>query len=211
MFTGIVRDIGRIADIKDLSDSYGKLSGLTLCIEPSNLKLENIKLGDSIAVNGACMTVVDICQKYFYIDVSSESLSCTTGLNNLNAMVNLETSLTINNGIDGHLLYGHVDCIGKVDKFSSVGESKELFISLPIDFSKFVAYKGSIAVNGVSLTINKVVDKTYTCLIKINVIPHTMKETNLKFIKDGDLVNIEIDTIARYIVRMMEYYTVKNQ
>ncbi|AGF48579.1 riboflavin synthase alpha chain [Candidatus Kinetoplastibacterium oncopeltii TCC290E] len=211
MFTGIVKDIGRIVGIKDLSDSYGELSGLHLCLEPSNLKLENIKLGDSIAVNGACMTVVDICQRYFYIDVSAESLSCTVGFDNLNSIVNLETSLTINNnGIDGHLIYGHVDCIGKVVKFSSVGESRELVIILPVDFSKFVAYKGSIAVNGISLTINKVVDDVDGCLIKINVIPHTMKETNLCFLRDNDLVNIEIDTIARYVARMMEY-TAKNQ
>lgn len=210
MFTGIVRDVGRIVSIKDLSDSYGKLSGLNLCVEPSNMKLENIKIGDSIAVNGACMTVVDICQRYFYIDVSAESISCTIGFNNLNALVNLETALSINNGIDGHLLYGHVDCIGKVEKFSFVGESKELFISLPVDFSKFVAYKGSIAINGVSLTINKVIDNIHECLIKMNIIPHTIKETNLRFLKGGDLVNIEIDTIARYVVRMMEYYTAKN-
>ncbi|AFZ83207.1 riboflavin synthase alpha chain [Candidatus Kinetoplastibacterium blastocrithidii TCC012E] len=209
MFTGIVRDLGRIIGIKDLSDSYDRLAGLNLCIEPSTLKLENINIGDSIAVNGACMTVVNFCQKYFYIDISAESLSCTVGFNNLNTIVNLETSLSITNGINGHLLYGHIDCIGKVEKFSSVGESKELYISLPVEFSKFVAYKGSIAVNGVSLTINQVIDNINTCVIRINVIPHSIKETNIQFFRDGDLVNIEIDTIARYVARMMEYYTVK--
>jgi len=200
MFTGIVAAVGTITNIVSLStESDG---GLQLTIDAGNLTLQDVALGDSIAINGACMTVVSKNEKQFCIDISRESLNLTSGLDQPGP-VNLEKALTLADRIGGHLVSGHVDGLGTVIKFSQVSESFELVISAPKNLAKYLAYKGSIVVNGVSLTVNRVTDFAEHCEFSINLIPHTLQVTTLKHLKTGARVNLEIDLIARYVERMM--------
>lgn len=148
------------------------------------------------------MTVVEKTENGFKIDVSHESLDKTTGLDNTND-VNLEKAMALGDMLGGHLVSGHVDGVGVVREFSPVAESWELVIEAPSHLGKFLAYKGSVAVNGVSLTINKVTDVETGCLFSINLIPHTLEVTTLKNLKAGSRVNLEIDLIARYVERML--------
>ena len=161
-----------------------------------------MRIGDSIAVNGACMTVVSKTDDSFSIDVSAESLSKTCGLNTFGE-VNLEKALKLGDSIDGHLVSGHVDGVGQVESFEKIDESYRLIVRAPVKLSPYFAYKGSVAVNGVSLTINSVEDTAMGALISINLIPHTLAATTLKNLKAQDMVNLEVDTIARYVERMM--------
>jgi len=200
MFTGIVGAVGTITNIVSLStESDG---GLQLTIDAGNLTLQDVALGDSIAINGACMTVVSKNEKQFCIDISRESLNLTSGLDQPGP-VNLEKALTLADRIGGHLVSGHVDGLGTVIKFSQVSESFELVISAPKNLAKYLAYKGSIVVNGVSLTVNRVTDFAEHCEFSINLIPHTLQVTTLKHLKTGARVNLEIDLIARYVERML--------
>jgi len=200
MFTGIVAAVGTITNIVSLStESDG---GLQLTIDAGNLTLQDVALGDSIAINGACMTVVSKNEKQFCIDISRESLNLTSGLDQPGP-VNLEKALTLADRIGGHLVSGHVDGLGTVIKFSQVSESFELVISAPKNLAKYLAYKGSIVVNGVSLTVNRVTDFAEHCEFSINLIPHTLQVTTLKHLKTGARVNLEIDLIARYVERML--------
>ena len=159
-------------------------------------------VGDSIAVNGACMTVIEVNEREFKVDVSAESLSKTTGLDTFGE-VNLEKAMRLGDRVDGHLVSGHVDGVGQVESMEQVAESWRLVVRAPRKLSPYLAYKGSITVNGVSLTINKVEDTALDTLITINLIPHTVEVTTLKHLKAQDNVNLEIDTIARYIERMV--------
>ena len=167
-----------------------------------DLGLEDVKIGDSIAVNGACMTVVDKTDREFKVDVSAESLSKTTGLDTFGE-VNLEKAMRLGDRVDGHLVSGHVDGVGQVESMEPVAESWKLVIRAPRKLSPYLAYKGSITVNGVSLTINSVEDTALDTLVSINLIPHTVEVTTLKSLKAQSYVNLEIDTIARYVERMM--------
>ncbi len=201
MFTGIVAAVGRIVKVSPLKDGQQD-AGVQLSIQAPSFPLTGTKLGDSIAIQGACMTVVDFTKDGFTVDVSRESLNCTAGLD-AEGDVNLEHALRLGDSLDGHLVSGHVDGLGEVTHFAPVGESWDLRINVPQNLSRYLANKGSITVNGVSLTVNKVIDHTDGCEIRINLIPHTVQVTTLKDLKQGARVNLEIDMIARYVERMV--------
>ncbi len=205
MFTGIITGLGRIVDIQSLGSSSNH--GKRLTIETPAGYLSDVGLGDSIALNGACMTAVslDPTNNRFTIDISAESLDKTTGLSEP-GIINLEKALRAHDRLGGHIVSGHVDGIGKVTHFAEVGESWELRIHAPIELAKYMAYKGSITVNGVSLTVNTVGDLAdgKGCEISINLIPHTVQNTALGQLRQGSSVNLEIDLIARYVERMLQ-------
>lgn len=207
MFTGIITGTGKITAVEALGDlpSHGK----RLTIETPAGYLDDVGLGDSIALNGACMTVTtfDPAQRQFTVDVSAESLDKTTGLDQPGP-VNLEKALRANDRLGGHLVSGHVDGLGTVSHFAPVGESWELCILAPKDLARYLAYKGSIVVNGVSLTVNRVADLAEGCEVSINLIPHTVENTALGSLSAGSKVNLEIDLIARYVERMLSTTTV---
>lgn len=203
MFTGIVAAVGRIEKIEPLGGGHAD-AGVHLTIHAGELDLTDVGLGDSIAVQGACMTVVSLTASGFSVDVSRESLRLTHGLDQLGE-VNLEKSLRVGDQIGGHIVSGHVDGLGTVVHFESVGESWELVIQAPANLGAFLAYKGSMTVNGVSLTVNRVQDVEGGAQFSINLIPHTIKVTTLKHLKAGQQVNLEVDTIARYCERMLRY------
>lgn len=200
MFTGIVAAIGEIVRVSPFN--RGQDSGVRLVIQVNDFLRDSTKLGDSIAIQGACMTVVELATDSFSVDVSRESLNCTAGLDAVGA-VNLEHALRMGDSLDGHLVSGHVDGLGEVTRFEPVGESWDLRINVPANLAKYLAYKGSITVNGVSLTVNQVDDHAAGCEIRINLIPHTVEVTTLKHLKAGAKVNLEIDMIARYVERMV--------
>jgi riboflavin synthase len=204
MFTGIVAAVGKITDVQPLEG--GLDAGVRLTVDADGLPLADVALGDSIALNGACMTVIEKTDTAFKVDVSRESLNCTVGLDGLNE-VNLEKALTLAERLGGHLVSGHVDGLGVVRKFEPVGESWELVIEAPKSLAKYLAFKGSIVVNGVSLTVNRVNDigagDELVSQFSINLIPHTISVTTLKHLKAGSKVNLEVDLIARYVERML--------
>lgn len=204
MFTGIVAAVGNISSVQPLEG--GLDAGVRLDIHAGGLPLADVGLGDSIAINGACMTVVAKTDSAFSVDVSRESLNCTVGLD-APGEVNLEKALTLAERLGGHLVSGHVDGLGQVHRFAEVGESWELVIDAPHTLAKFLAFKGSVVVNGVSLTVNRVEDVASdngaVCRFSINLIPHTIAVTTLKHLRDGSKVNLEIDLIARYVERML--------
>ena len=203
MFTGIITGVGRIAAADDLGSS--SQHGKRLTLEAPAGYLDDVGLGDSIAINGACMTVTqaDAKARRFSIDISAESLARTAGLAQAGAPVNLEKALRAHDRLGGHIVSGHVDGIGRVSRFEPVGESVELRILAPADLGKYLAYKGSITVNGVSLTVNAVRDLPDGCEVSINLIPHTVENTALHALSAGVTVNLEIDLIARYVERML--------
>jgi riboflavin synthase len=204
MFTGIVAAVGSIQSVKPLEG--GSFAGVRLQIEAGGLGLDDVALGDSIAINGACMTVVEKAGNAFAVDVSRESLNRTAGLDQPGE-VNLEKALTLAERLGGHLVSGHVDGLGTVHSFEPIGESFKLVIDAPLELGKYLAYKGSIVVNGVSLTVNSVEDLEANgdkvCRFSINLIPHTIAVTTLKHLHAGAKVNLEIDLIARYVERML--------
>lgn len=200
MFTGIVAAIGKITSVQ--AQGAGADAGVRLAVDAGGLPMQDVALGDSIAINGACMTVVEKSAQGFMVDVSRESLNHTVGLDAVGE-VNLEKALTLADRLGGHLVSGHVDGLGVVRKFEPVGESWELVVECVRDLAKYLAYKGSIVVNGVSLTVNRVDDIEAGCLFSINLIPHTLEVTVLKHLKVGAKVNLEIDLIARYVERML--------
>ena len=202
MFTGIITGVGRIAAVHDLGSSLQH--GKRLEIEAPAGYLDDVGLGDSIALNGACMTVtqLDTPHHRFTIEISAESLARTAGLAETGP-INLEKALRAHDRLGGHIVAGHVDGIGTVTKFDEVGESWELRILAPRALARYLAYKGSITVNGVSLTVNATSDSPQGCEISINLIAHTVQNTALGQLKAGSPVNLEIDLIARYVERML--------
>ena len=201
MFTGIVETTGRIVAIEPLG------FGRRLTIEAGSLGLQEVQVGDSIAVNGACMTVTARSASSFSIDVSAESLSKTAGLDAMGE-VNLEKAMRFGDRLDGHLVSGHVDGTGVVHTLRQHGESWLFVVDAPAELARYFAYKGSVAVNGVSLTINQVEDVAAgaapgCCRLRINLIPHTIEVTTLRHLKPGDRVNLEVDLVARYLERML--------
>lgn len=202
MFTGIITGLGRIVSADSLGSdaSYGK----RLVIETPPGYLSDVQPGDSIALNGACMTATsfDAGAHRFTVDVSAESLHKTTGLDQP-GRVNLEKALRADDRLGGHIVSGHVDGLGTVTHFAPVGESWELRIRAPQALARYLAYKGSITVNGVSLTVNRVADSAGACEFSINLIPHTLQNTTLGDLKAGSQVNLEVDLIARYVARML--------
>lgn len=201
MFTGIITAIGQI------KSAQAKGDGLHLDVEVPEGYLDDVALGDSIAIQGACMTATELTGNSFAVDISLESLNKTVGLDKA-GKVNLEKALRLNDCLGGHLVSGHVDGVGKVDHFSQVANdaygSWLLRIEAPKELASFLAYKGSIVVNGVSLTVNKTEDSDTACIVDINIIPHTLQNTTLGNLVQGDAVNLEVDLIARYVARMLE-------
>ena len=202
MFTGIITGVGRIAAVHDLGSSLQH--GKRLEIEAPAGYLDDVGLGDSIALNGACMTVtqLDLPRRQFTIEISAESLDKTAGLI-ATGPINLEKALRAHDRLGGHIVAGHVDGIGTVTRFEQVGESWELRVLAPRSLAKYLAYKGSITINGVSLTVNSTVDSPEGCEVSINLISHTVQNTALGQLKAGSRVNLEIDLIARYVERML--------
>jgi riboflavin synthase len=202
MFTGIITGLGRIVAVQSLGSSSHH--GKRLTIETPLDYLNDVGLGDSIAINGACMTAVslDKANHQFVIDISAESLARTSGMDE-NALINLEKALRANDRLGGHIVSGHVDGVGVVAHFAEIGESWELRIKAPRELAKYMAYKGSVTVNGVSLTVNQVADLADGCEISINLIPHTVQNTALSQLAVATKVNLEIDTVARYVERML--------
>lgn len=191
MFSGIIAAVGRIEHIQPAQE------GVRLTINAGSLGLEDIALGDSIACNGVCLTVIETKGNSFVVDVSKETLNCTVGLDAPDEL-NLEKALRLADRLGGHLVSGHVDGVGEVVRFAPVGESHELVINAPRDLAKYIARKGSIAVDGVSLTTNRVQGREFS----INLIPHTVAVTTLKRLQAGSKVNLEVDLIARYAERL---------
>ena len=202
MFTGIITGVGRIAAVHDLGSS--SRHGKTITVQAPPGYLDDVGLGDSIALNGACMTVtrLDPARGTFDVDVSAESLDRTSGLAEPGP-VNLEKALRAHDRLGGHLVAGHVDGVGAVLRFAPIGESHELRILAPAALGRYLAYKGSVTVNGVSLTVNSVQDRPDGCELGINLIPHTVQNTALNALQEGSRVNLEIDLIARYVERML--------
>ena len=201
MFTGIITAVGQIQSAQPKGD------GLHLVIEVPAGYLEDVALGDSIAIQGACMTATKFEGNTFALDISRESLNKTVGLDQLGP-VNLEKALRLNDRLGGHLVSGHVDGVGKVAHFAQVAQdaygSWLLRIEAPKELAPYLAYKGSIVLNGVSLTVNQTEDAANACIVDINLIPHTLQSTTLGNLKTGDAVNLEVDLIARYVARMLE-------
>jgi riboflavin synthase len=194
MFTGIVTAIGRINKV------VPRDGGLRLSIDAGMLDLSDVAVGESIAVNGVCLTVIAAHGDRFDVDVSQETINCTVGLDSASE-VNLEKSLRLSDRLGGHLMSGHVDGVGEVTRFEPAGDSFLLAIRAPQELAKYIARKGSVTVNGVSLTVNRVDGREFD----INLIPHTISVTNLKHLKPGSRVNLEVDLIARYIERLQHY------
>jgi riboflavin synthase len=202
MFTGIITGQGRIAEVAALGST--EAHGKRLVIQAPAGYLDDVGLGDSIALNGACMTVTTLSPEalQFTVDVSAESLLKTTGLD-APGPINLEKALRAHDRLGGHLVSGHVDGLGRVTHFAQVGESWELRVLAPRDLGRYLAYKGSITINGVSLTVNRIADTDQGCEASINLIPHTVENTALGSLRVGSQVNLEIDLIARYVERIL--------
>lgn len=199
MFSGIIADIGSISQATDRD------GGLRLAIAAGALDLSDVQAGDSIAVNGVCLTVVAHTVDSFTVDVSRETLNCTEGLDAIGAPVNLEKALRLADRLGGHLVSGHVDGVGEVVESTDLGESRRLVVRTPQALARYIAVKGSITLNGVSLTINRVADnKSGASEFSVNLIPHTLAMTNLKSLRAGSRINLEVDLIARYVERMMQ-------
>ncbi|CAN1494514.1 RibC Riboflavin synthase alpha chain [Methylophilaceae bacterium] len=191
MFTGIIQTIGQIERITPMGED------LKLNIACADLDMQDVKTGDSIAVNGVCLTAISVSKSHFEAHVSKETLSVTVGLGSTQP-VNLEKALRLSDRLGGHLVSGHVDGVGKVVLFEPLGDCWKLDIRAPHAIAKYIAIKGSIGVNGVSLTVNSINHDVFS----INLIPHTIENTTLQFLKTDSLVNLEVDQVARYVERM---------
>lgn len=194
MFTGIIQSVGIITQATPIG------ADMQLAINVQQLDMSDVQLGDSIAVNGVCLTVVKSSQTHFEAHVSHETLSVTSGLDKLH-QVNLEKALRLSDRLGGHLVSGHVDGVGEVVSFEQLGDCWRLDIRAPHAISKYIAVKGSICVDGVSLTVNSVTGDEFS----INLIPHTLENTTLKLLAAGYHVNLEVDQIARYVERMTQW------
>ena len=194
MFTGIIEGVGEIKHITALE------AGICLKISPGMLDLSDVRIGDSIAVNGVCLTVTTLTNGMFSVDVSRETLNCTEGLDKEHGRVNLERAMRLSDRIGGHLVSGHVDGIGEVVKFKPIGESNLLVIKVAASLLKYIVKKGSITVDGVSLTVNGTMGDAF----EVNLIRHTLAVTTLNVLKAGTKVNLEVDMLARYVEQLMD-------
>ncbi|MHB1291102.1 MAG: riboflavin synthase [Sulfuricella sp.] len=192
MFTGIIEAVGQIRQVEQRD------KGVRLTIASDRLDFSDVAVGDSIAANGVCLTVTSLSGNAYTVDVSQESLNCSVGLGEPGE-VNLEKAMRLSDRLGGHLVSGHVDGVGEVVKFEPVGESHQLMIRAPRDISRFIAPKGSITINGVSLTVNEIRDGIFS----INLIPHTVEVTTLRHLQPGARVNLEVDMLARYVDRLL--------
>lgn len=194
MFTGIIQAVGKIHEYE------ARGADARMVIDVGGLDLSDVAVGDSIAVNGVCLTAVALGPARFTVDVSAETLRCTEGFAP-GAEVNLEKAMRPSDRLGGHIVSGHVDGVGTVARFEPVGESHLLAIDAPAELARYIAAKGSITVQGVSLTVNRVEDVRFF----INLIPHTLAMTTLKHLKPGSRVNLEIDMVARYVERLTQF------
>ncbi len=194
MFTGIIQSTGKIESITPAGED------LKLNIQVGSLDMSDVQIGDSIAVNGVCLTAVTFDATHFEVHVSKETLNCTVGLDSMRE-VNLEKALRLSDRLGGHLVSGHVDGVGQVVRFEPAGDCWLLMVRAPHALSRYVAVKGSIAIDGVSLTVNAVEQDTFS----MNLIPHTIEHTTLKHLGIGSRVNLEVDLIARYVDRMTQW------
>ena len=192
MFTGIIEAVGRVREIRPAA------GGMRIAIETGALDLADVKIGDSIAVNGICLTVVALAAGRLDFDVSRETLACTAGVA-ADAQVNLEKSLRLADRLGGHLVSGHIDGVGIVVRFDAIGDNRLLAVAAPPELAKYIARKGSVAINGVSLTVNAVNGAT----LEVNLIPHTLAATNLHRLGADSKVNLEVDMLARYVERIL--------
>lgn len=192
MFSGIIAAVGKISRVEAAK------GGVRLAIDAGRLGLGDVAIGDSITVNGACLTVVRRGKRSFSVDVSRETLRCTAGLDR-ESEVNLEKALKLSDRLDGHLVLGHVDGVGEVTKVERLGANRLLRVRAPASLSRYIARKGSIAVHGVSLTVNAVRGAEF----EVNLIPHTLAVTTLNGLRVGDRVNLEVDPLARYAERLL--------
>ena len=196
MFTGIIQATGKIETITPSGEDA------KLRIQVGDLDMSDVQIGDSIAVNGVCLTVVTFTSSHFDVHVSKETLNCTLGLD-APRLVNLEKALRLSDRLGGHLVSGHVDGVGQVTRFEAVGDCWLLVVRAPHTLSRYIAVKGSIAIDGVSLTVNQVDKDSFS----MNLIPHTLDNTALKNLGIGSRVNLEVDLIARYVERMHQWGT----
>lgn len=194
MFTGIIAAVGTIAG------AQAAPGGLRLTIDTGGLALDDVAVGDSIAVNGVCLTAVALHTAAFEVDVSRETLACTAGFA-AGTSVNLEKALRLSDRLGGHMVSGHVDGVGTVARCDAVGDNRLLVLAAPREMMKYIARKGSVTINGVSLTVNDVNDTEFT----VNLIPHTLQATNLHQLKTGDRANLEADLLARYAERLRQF------
>lgn len=194
MFTGIIQAVGKIKGIEQ------QQGDVRLTVDTADLDLSDAQLGDSIAVNGVCLTAIELMPQQFVADVSNETLSATTmGDVTVGSPVNLECALQAQTRLGGHLVSGHVDGVGRVIERKADARSIRFTFSLPKDLARYVAQKGSICIDGISLTVNKVDDSSFS----VNIVPHTLEMTTLGYREVGDAVNLEVDVIARYLERLM--------
>ncbi len=194
MFTGIIAAIGKIANLEN------KGGDCRLTINTGKLPLSDTQLGDSIAVNGVCLTAIELSKQHFCADVSNETLSRSTLKNAVaGSPVNLELALKPTTRMGGHIVSGHVDGIGELTEIEPDARSVRLTFKAPSELAKYIAEKGSICIDGISLTVNSVNGPTFN----VNIVPHTLKETTLADIKVGDKVNLEVDLLARYLERLL--------
>jgi len=194
MFTGLVAAVGKIVRVQ------GTAGGVRISIDPADLAMDDVAAGGSIAVDGVCLTVIDLPSGCFEVEASSETLRCTTGFGE-SRFVNLEKALRWSDRLGGHLVTGHVDGVGEVTRFDEAGDNRLVTVEAPRNLARYIAHKGSIAVNGVSLTVNAVGDADFS----VNLIPVTLRSTNLCRLKPGDRVNVETDMLARYVERLHQF------
>jgi riboflavin synthase len=192
MFTGIVTDLGKVRSIAARGDTRIEIE--------TRFDMTSVEIGASIACSGACLTVVEKGEGWFAADVSAETLSCTTlGDWKVGSPVNLERPLTANAELGGHMVSGHVDGVGTLRAVKPEGDSKRFTFAAPKDLMRYIAAKGSVAVDGVSLTVNEVDDTSFG----VNIIPHTQAQTTFGAMVQGTRVNLEIDLVARYVARLL--------
>jgi len=194
MFSGIVEAVGTVTAA--VPEAGG---GLRLVVDAAGLGLKDVAVGDSIAVNGICLTVAARSARNFEADVSRETLACTAGFAR-GGRVNLEKALRAADRLGGHLVSGHVDDVGIVTRMQRAGANRVIAFRAPAQLAKYIARKGSVTLNGVSLTVNDVRGSGFT----VNLIPHTLASTNLGALRAGGKVNLEVDILARYIERLHE-------
>lgn len=195
MFTGIIQAVGKVAGVEPRGED------IRARMDAGDLNLSDVATGDSIACQGVCLTVIRHDEHGFEVDISAETLRCTTGFSS-GMTINLEKAMRLEDRLGGHLVSGHVDGVGEVLRFEDAGDCKELVIRAPQALAPYLAEKGSIAVNGVSLTVNWVRDTEFG----INLIPHTLAQTSLNDLHAGDGVNLEVDMLARYAERILQYH-----
>ena len=202
MFTGIIAAIGQICTVQKITDAPN--SGVRLTIDVGGLDLSDVQLGDSIAINGACMTAVELhlAERIFAVDVSYESLCKTTSLSQT-GFVNLEKAMQLSDRLGGHMVSGHVDDVAQIVSLQAVAESFELIFKTSVQWRRFIADKGSVTLHGTSLTVNRTWVDGDSVYGTINLIPHTIAHTVFQYLKAGDEINLEIDLLARYVDQLM--------